>query len=168
MLQEANRQPEVGSFLADLSPAMGYDNSVVHQGDGPDQHSPPRSRWPTFEEAPKVDEETDKPAPKKKAKVPKETKARPRDEVIDDGQDCMLCGDLCSGVRPCQAPADLALPSVAKTSGAPGPSAKSYWNSLQTFSFARWCSRLLGDVLASFRHPFCCLRQVYPSHIQEW
>ena len=61
----------------------------------------------------------------------------------------MPFGDLCSGVRPCQAPAEPDLPSDAKPPGASDPSAKSYWNSLQTFSFARWCSRLLGDVLAS-------------------
>ena len=61
----------------------------------------------------------------------------------------MFSGDLCSGVRPCQAPADPVLPSDAKSPGASESSAKSYWNSLQTFSFARWCSRLLDDVLSS-------------------
>ena len=58
-------------------------------------------------------------------------------------------GSLCSEIRSCQVPAEPVLPPDAKTSGGRDSSAQSYWNSLQTFSFARWCSRLLPDVLSS-------------------
>ena len=64
--------------------------------------------------------------------------------------DCTLSGDLCSETRSCQAPSAVpVLPSDAKTFGGRDVSAQSYWNSLQTFSFARWCARLLPDVLGS-------------------
>lgn len=62
---------------------------------------------------------------------------------------CMPPGGLCSEIRSCQAPAEPLLPPDAKTSGGRDSSAQSYWNSLQTFSFARWCSRLLPDILSS-------------------
>ena len=62
---------------------------------------------------------------------------------------CMPSDDLCSGINSCQAPDDPAMPLDAKTSGATSSSSNPFWNSLQTFSFARWCSRLLGDVLSS-------------------
>ena len=62
---------------------------------------------------------------------------------------CMPPGGLCSEIRSCQAPAEPVLPPDAKTSGGCDSSAQSYWNSLQTFSFARWCSRLLPDILSS-------------------
>ena len=58
-------------------------------------------------------------------------------------------GDLCSGTRSCQAPSSVAQPVDAKTSDGLSKGPKAFWNSLQSFSFVRWCSRLLGDVLAS-------------------
>ena len=61
----------------------------------------------------------------------------------------MTSGVLCSGSPSCQAPAVSALPSDTKLSAGRGLSAQSFWNSLQTFSFERWCSGLLADVLAT-------------------
>ena len=58
-------------------------------------------------------------------------------------------GDLCSGTRSCQAPSSVAQPVDAKPSDGLSKGPKAFWNSLQSFSFVRWCSRLLGDVLAS-------------------
>lgn len=60
-----------------------------------------------------------------------------------------LRGDLCSGTTSCQAPGSSSFPGGAKPSPDVVAEPESFWNSLQTFSFSRWCSRLLGDVLAS-------------------
>ena len=62
-------------------------------------------------------------------------------------------GDLCSGSSSCQAPGSSAFPVNAKPLSDVAVEPQSSWNSLQTFSFVRWCSRLLRDVLAS-RTPF--------------
>ena len=62
-------------------------------------------------------------------------------------------GDLCSGSSSCQAPGSFAFPVGPKLSSDVAAEPQSSWNSLQTFSFVRWCSRLLRDVLAS-RTPF--------------
>ncbi len=62
-------------------------------------------------------------------------------------------GDLCSGISSCQAPGSPAFPAKAKSLFDVATEPQSSWNSLQTFSFVRWCSRLLRDVLAS-RTPF--------------
>ena len=143
-------QSKVGSFLADMPTTVGDDNTVVHKRDGPHQRPQIGSSWPAFEKTTQGRRGYGQASTQEEAsEVPKETKARPGPEVEDDGHGCMFSGDLCSGVRPCQAPADPVLPSDAKSPGASESSAKSYWNSLQTFSFARWCSRLLDDVLSS-------------------
>lgn len=63
---------------------------------------------------------------------------------------CMLRrGALCSEIRSCQGPPVPSTPLDAKTSHGDGGGQQSYWNSLQTFSFVKWCSGLLGDVLAT-------------------
>ena len=124
--QRQVNQPEVGGFLANLSTTVGDYNTVVHKRDGPEKTTQGR----------RGDRQAS--AQEEASEVPEKAKARPGLEVEDGGRGCMLSGDLCSGVRPCQAPADPDLPSDAKSPGASEPSAKTYWNSLQTFSFARW------------------------------
>ena len=70
--------------------------------------------------------------------------------VESSSQTCMLRrGALCSETRSCQEPPVPSTPLVAKTSHGEGDGHQPYWNSLQTFSFVRWCSSLLGDVLAT-------------------
>ena len=99
----------------------------------------------------KADEDPDKPAPKRRQpKFPKKPKADQENQVAPQVSHCMPDGgDLCSGTRSCQAPCSVAQPVDAKTSNGLSKGPKAFWNSLQSFSFVQWCSRLLGDVLAS-------------------
>ena len=146
-----NKSP-AGCFLADLPASMDYDNFVVHQRDGPDQHQTSGGLVRTAtQETPSQSRGRYREASAKKAspEVPKEAKRRGRPKVSSCTFACMPPGSLCSEIRSCQVPAEPVLPPDAKTSGGRDSSAQSYWNSLQTFSFARWCSRLLPDVLSS-------------------
>ena len=139
-----------GCFLADLPSSLGDYNVDFHQRDGHHQQSSLRGCW---EESGIKARGRGRPAQSKtEAKVSKEAKAR---RMIYDGahigsQTCMLRrGALCSEIRSCQGPPVPSTPLDAKTSHGDGGGQQSYWNSLQTFSFVRWCSGLLGDVLAT-------------------
>ena len=139
-----------GCFLADLPPSLGDYNADFHQGDGHHQQSLLRSCWEKG--STKVRGRSRPAQSKTEAQVSKEAKAR---RMIHDGahigsQTCMLRrGALCSKARSCQGPPVPSTPLDAKTSHGDGGGQQSYWNSLQTFSFVRWCSGLLGDVLAT-------------------
>ena len=139
-----------GRFLANLSASLGHNNVDFHQGDGHHQQSSLGGSWE--EGCTQVGGRGGSTESQKKAAFSKEAKAGRMiyGGVESSSQTCMLRrGALCSETRSCQEPPVPSTLLVAKTSHGEGDGHQSYWNSLQTFSFVRWCSSLLGDVLAT-------------------
>ena len=150
-------ESQADCLLANLPSTMGNHGTGLHQRDGFDFGSSVRSC-----RRPQKDREVGggdrAPQSKEKASVSKEAKARRN--LVDIGVSTKSCtsskGSLCSGPSACK---DLKDDNTFRCGANLPPQdalpfdKPAFWNSLQTFSFRQWCSRLLSEALAT-KTPF--------------